>query len=543
MSIKIFLPLELFYTKENCNIYGENKIGDNNCISYYIVCAINDKRRGSVDDEDNEISENNRLQIYQRFRHLGHIVNAKEAITFQRNQDVALSFVYDDETPYIYLNKLSIKPETTGKINVFLYEEGRILKLQDLKESIDVQGRKESNDDSSTEDDDDLHYLYQLLHVKDNTFVHVAGAEDGDHAEDFFAYDVKRCIFRVFELIFNFMMWLLTIFLYQPPFKYIFQHTVLYEHYKEWMKFRSCRKRRFNIAFDTFLGLCVMIILILYIDNPGNYLIKSAHFIVNKFRLLLHSLKGSPIGLKLNVQLNNFLLECFGYHVELWDTFLNAIEPCIRQLFVPITFLGSMGLSYQLALLSDIISVIGLHAHCFSIYAAVLYKVEIKGLQVLWKMFLGKRKNVLKNRVESHSYMNRQLYLGTVFFACLLFLFPTILTYYVVFTTLRLGIGFVSYILKMIRRQILEFPMEMLFNWSVGRFYDSDSLQLEYVEHTPSPLLQQDTEMKMCVFKLKVNSSSLGRVLSCHSGVLQELVANENNSIKTVCQKILTGTF
>lgn len=51
---------------------------------------------------------------------------------------------------------------------------------------------------------------------------------------------------------------------------------------------------------------------------------------------------------------------------------VDAIEPCIKQLFVPITFLGSMGLSYQLALLMDIISVIGLHAHCFSIYAAVL---------------------------------------------------------------------------------------------------------------------------------------------------------------------------
>ncbi|XP_073832794.1 phosphatidylinositol glycan anchor biosynthesis class Q [Musca autumnalis] len=534
MSIKIFLPIELFYNKENSNIYGEIKIGDNNCISYYIACAISSGRR----DEEEKID---RLQ--KKFRHLGHIINAKEAISTQRNHDVALSFVYDRETPNIYLNKLSIKPEKAGKINVFLYEERRILKLQDLKESIENPPRKSTQeccDEEETSCDDDMHFLYQLLYTKES----LEQQDTGVDSEDFFLYDVKRCVFRSFEFIFNLMMWLLTIFLYQPPFKYIFQHTVLCEHYKEWMKFRRCRKRRFNIAFDTFLGLCVMLILVLCIDNPGNYLIKSSHFIVNKFRILLHSLKGSPIGLKLNVQLNNFLLECFGYHVELWDTFLNAIEPCIRQLFVPITFLGSMGLSYQLALLSDIISVIGLHAHCFSIYAAVLYKVEIKGLQVLWKMFLGKRKNVLKNRVESHSYMNRQLYLGTVFFACLLFLFPTVLTYYVVFTTLRLGIGFVSYILKMIRRQILEFPMEMLLNWSVGRFYDSDSLQLEYVEHTPSPLLQQDTaEMKMCVFKLKVNSSSLGRVLSCHSGVLQELVANENNSIKNVCQKILTGTF
>lgn len=67
-----------------------------------------------------------------------------------------------------------------------------------------------------------------------------------------------------------------------------------------------------------------------------------------------------------------------------------------------------------------------------------------------------------------------------------------------------------------------------------------DSLQLEFVHHTPSPLLQP---LQMCVFKLCVHSSSLGRVFSCHSGILQELVAKEENSIKSVCQRILQGTF
>lgn len=47
----------------------------------------------------------------------------------------------------------------------------------------------------------------------------------------------------------------------------------------------------------------------------------------------------------------------------------------------------------------------------------------------------------------------------------------------------------------------------------------------------------------MCVFKLSVHSSSLGRVLSCHSGILQKLEAKEENSIKSLSQKILQGTF
>ncbi|XP_013108013.1 uncharacterized protein LOC106087501 [Stomoxys calcitrans] len=546
MSVKIFLPQNLFYVKENCDIYGEIKIGEHNCISYYITCAIYTAKYAKPLDQEDEADEKrlNDKEFIKRFRHLGHIVNA-QAPTHQCYQDVALVFGYDKQTPNIYLNKLSIKAQETGKINVFLYDERRVLKLQDLKEEMHetLSRPMTKQEENSKESDDtfpnnDMHYLFQLLQTKEN----VKSTAHDFASGDFFLFDVKRCLFRCFEFLFHFMMWILTIFLYQPPFKYIFQHTVLCEHYKEWLKFRQCGKRRLNIAFDTFLGLSVMVILVFYIESPGDYLIAASHFVVTKFRILLLSLEGSPIGLKLNVQLNHFLLKCFGYHVELWDTFLNEIEPCIRHLFIPITFLGSMGLSYQLALLTDIISVIGLHAHCFSIYASVLYKVEIKGIQVLWKMFLGKRKNVLKNRVESHSYMNRQLYLGTVFFACLLFLFPTILTYYVVFTSLRLCINFVSFILKTVRRQILEFPMEMLLNWSISCFYDTESLQLDYIQHKPPPALLK-VDMEMCVFKIGVNSSSLGRVLSCRSGVLQELVANENNSIKAICQKILTGTF
>lgn len=45
-------------------------------------------------------------------------------------------------------------------------------------------------------------------------------------------------------------------------------------------------------------------------------------FVVYNVRILLSSLKGSPAGLKLNVELNNFFLNCFTYHVDLWATFL-----------------------------------------------------------------------------------------------------------------------------------------------------------------------------------------------------------------------------
>ncbi|XP_037813892.1 N-acetylglucosaminyl-phosphatidylinositol biosynthetic protein gpi1 [Lucilia sericata] len=535
MTIKLFLPENLFYIKKSCDIYGEIKIGEQNCISYYIICAV-DIKKPSKNDEDIEDYERAQ-QISNEMRHLGHIANATEWSQLH-HKDVALVFVYDAETPNIYLNKLSIKTAQKDKINVFLYSEKSILKLQDLNESVsNVVYDKEDNAkvDADVCPDDDMHMLYQLLQTKDKFKLEC----DVDEVDETF----KRVTSYVLTLPFDIFMWTFGLFMTKAPFRFVFQYSVMYDYYKEWLKFKKSGKRKYNIALDILLGLCVNILLILYIENPGDYIITASNSVVTNFRLLLQSLQGSPVGLKLNVQLNKFLLDCFGYHVELWATFLVIIEPCIRQLLTPIILLGFIGFSYQLALLTDLISVMGLHAHCFSIYAAVLYKVEIKGLQVLWKVVLGKRKNVLKNRVESHNYKNRQLYLATVFFTSLLFLFPTVLTYYVVFTSLRLCIILVNYLLKHIRRNILEFPMEMLLRWCMGNFYDTDSLQLEFVHHTPSPLLQSGAQIQMCVFKLCVHSSSLGRVFSCHSGILQELVAKEENSIKSVCQRILQGTF
>ncbi|KAM7347734.1 phosphatidylinositol glycan anchor biosynthesis class Q isoform 2-T2 [Cochliomyia hominivorax] len=526
MTIKLFLPEKLFYLKKSCDIYGEIKISEGNCISYYIITAIdnklllNNKDDSDEDDEDYE----REIQFTNELRHLGHIVKASESSQLL-HKDVALVFVYDDETPNIYLNKLTIRPAQGEKVNVFLYNEKSILKLQDLNENLnkfqsDMYKDKENIKDSHRQSseccpDDDMHMLYKLLYTKEKFKLQA----EVDDVEDTF----KRFVGYLIKFPFDILMSAFGFCMTQPPLKFIFKYTVMCDYYKEWWKFNRSGKRNYNIVFDAILGLCVNILLILFIENPGDYIISASNLVVTNFRLLLQSLQGSPIGLKLNVQLNKFLLDCFGYHVELWATFLSF--------------------SYQLALLTDLISVMGLHAHCFSIYAAVLYKVEIKGLQVLWKVVLGKRKNVLKNRVESHNYKNRQLYLATVFFTSLLFLFPTVLTYYVVFTSLRLCISLVNFLLKFLRRYILEFPMEMLLRWCMGNFYDTDSLQLEFVHHTPSPLLQPFMQLQMCVFKLCVHSSSLGRVFSCHSGILQELAAKEENSIKSVCQRILQGTF
>lgn len=54
----------------------------------------------------------------------------------------------------------------------------------------------------------------------------------------------------------------------------------------------------------------------------------SDHFqvIVAYLRQLLNGLKGSPVGFKLNIELNHFFLDCFSYHVDLWGIFIGNYD-------------------------------------------------------------------------------------------------------------------------------------------------------------------------------------------------------------------------
>lgn len=112
--------------------------------------------------------------------------------------------------------------------------------------------------------------------------------------------------------------------------------------------------------------------------------------IVSHLQQLLDSLKGSPVGLKLNSELNHFFLACFRYNVDLWAAFLSKflkilrsqfrshffsfsviVAPTIKYLFVPFAILGCFGLSFQLSMLIDLLNLVTLHAHCIYIYASM----------------------------------------------------------------------------------------------------------------------------------------------------------------------------
>ena len=178
----------------------------------------------------------------------------------------------------------------------------------------------------------------------------------------------------------------------------VFKNTAIHQHCSNWRKcLNKDHSRNGFIMLDVMLGI-LFFLFMNHIQETGRHFMHLTEIIVGKLRSLLEMLDGSPVGLKLNVQLNNFLLRCFMYHVDLWFNFIVIVEPAIHYLFVPITVFGFFGLSFQCALICDIITLITLHAHCFYIYAAMLYKLELASIRSLLRIVLGRRLNVLKSK-------------------------------------------------------------------------------------------------------------------------------------------------
>ncbi|XP_026469655.1 phosphatidylinositol N-acetylglucosaminyltransferase subunit Q [Ctenocephalides felis] len=233
-----------------------------------------------------------------------------------------------------------------------------------------------------------------------------------------------------------------------------------------------------TILADIAVG-CFVLWKIKDIYQPVEPLLDGAEYIVMYLRELLSSLMGSPVGLKLNKAFNTMLGKCFLYHIELWWIFLVQLSPWICHSFNVLFCLGTLGISYQSAMICDIISLTTFHVHCIYVYAAKLYNIQVKGLKALWRLFLGRKYNPLRDRVDSCSYSNRQLFIGTLGFTIFLFLLPTTTLYYIVFTVLRIIMLVIMEVLDWIRELLHSMPIYTSLLWLFGSVAVPSTAHLE----------------------------------------------------------------
>ncbi|XP_015041995.2 uncharacterized protein PIG-Q isoform X1 [Drosophila pseudoobscura] len=476
MSIKIYLPIDYFTLKKPTNLYGQVQINED--VVYYVVDAV-DFDFNTASMEHGTISN---------LRFLGSILcsdTCAEKPNIYHQLDMRICFTYDKKEPNISLGYIGITPEHLKQIKIILYHKK---KVQDLF----------VNDESTLDQPSG------------------GGGSDCDFLELFRLAQSEVAIHKPKNRALKSGLHLLLLVADAPIqlFKYtaenvfinnIMGHTTVYKHFKEWQSTCDKGNRMKNIVLDRVLGILLMVVMFSLVTPPGDFLIQISHGIINQLYSLLNVLEGSPIGLKLNIHLNNFFLDCFKYHIQLWSMFLDLIEPIVRQVFLAIGVFGCLGFTFQIALLADLISIVSLHSHCFHIYTKVLYKVEKKGLSVLWQVVRGNRYNILKGRIEAHNYMDRQLYLATIFFSAILFLFPTTLVYYVVFAFLKSLTHATLAIFEFFRRKLLFFPLEVCLKWLRNELHEIDCLKIEDVALPAKTfLLHKRYKINVGVYKIRV---------------------------------------
>ena len=185
-------------------------------------------------------------------------------------------------------------------------------------------------------------------------------------------------------------------------------------------------------------------------DRLAEVALLGADQVVLSLRKLITWLMGAPAGLKLNSVLSMCLGKFFLYHIHLWVTFLHVTTPYVSHFLTNhcLEALSKMGLCLQMCVIQDSFNIITFHIRCFYAYARRLFVSQSHGLMSLWRLFRGKKYNPLRDRVDTSSNNVDQLFLGTLAFTILLFLYPTTLMYFSVFKVLESVLALINFSIK-----------------------------------------------------------------------------------------------
>ncbi|PNS21248.1 hypothetical protein CAC42_1027 [Sphaceloma murrayae] len=195
------------------------------------------------------------------------------------------------------------------------------------------------------------------------------------------------------------------------------------------------------VANDVIIGIALGSYII---DNADlvaaqmNYIVDS--WFIEGLQRMISWLMDWPAGLKLNNELAAFLGDLFLWVIDYWAGCMQTLQPILPHIIRLIGFSSFGGASMPISLFSDLVSVLTMHIYAFYIASARIYNWQLTIIVSLFHLFRGKKRNVLRNRIDSCDYDLDQLLLGTILFTLLTFLLPTVGVFYTTFAGARMGI-------------------------------------------------------------------------------------------------------
>lgn len=214
------------------------------------------------------------------------------------------------------------------------------------------------------------------------------------------------------------------------------------------------------VANDVIMGIAM-----------GTYLIENASqvaelidslsrdYTINGLHRTITWLMGWPGGLKLNNELATFMGDLFLWVIDYWAGCIASLRPYFPTIVYMIGLSGFAGATMPISIFSDLLTLLTLHVSSFYIASARIYHWQLTTIISLFHLFRGKRRNVLRKRIDSCEYELDQLLLGTIFFTLLTFLMPTVLVFYLTFASARMVIMMAKAILETILVCLNHFPL------------------------------------------------------------------------------------
>ena len=214
------------------------------------------------------------------------------------------------------------------------------------------------------------------------------------------------------------------------------------------------------VANDVIIGIAL-----------GSYIIDNASWVACQINTVLNGwtveglqrtiswLMDWPAGLKLNNELAAFLGDLFLWVIKNWaglallqeyswrrtlmssflqSAFIANFQTYLQGIIYVVGCSSFAGASLPIAMFSDLLSMLTVHIYSFYIASARIFNWQLSIIISLFHLFRGKKRNVLRNRIDSCDYDLDQLLLGTILFTVLFFLLPTVIVFYLTFASARM---------------------------------------------------------------------------------------------------------
>lgn len=214
------------------------------------------------------------------------------------------------------------------------------------------------------------------------------------------------------------------------------------------------------VANDVIIGMALGTWILENVDVVAHSLFWACElFTVQVVEQSLRWLMKWPAGFKLNNELASFTGDLFLGLIAIWRTALHACAPMFPVLVALVGYSGFAGASLTISIASDLLSIFTMHVYIFYATSAWLYNWQLNILVSLFHLFRGRKRNVLRKRIDSSDYDLDQLLLGTILFTLFAFLFSTVMVFYFNFALARVGVIAVKIVLDTMLAFLNHFPL------------------------------------------------------------------------------------